>query len=129
MNIIEDFPTENCRALITDTEYTPELLQANQDFIFVLDETRTDQKNIFTITTKHESPDSAMKDCSRDNTTIMYDLTQLQQLYLSGKTIVFPAAGLGLNLAKQAPQLYHDMNVFIRHTFFTGDEIDAGDNH
>jgi len=144
MNIQEEYINNNNRAIVTGTWYSEELLQLNPDYIFVFGDNEQRQgkggqaiirsePNAFGVATKRKplrSEDAYMKDCSQDRLVVMNDLNELHKLYRSGKTIVFPLAGLGSGLAElpeRAPQIFADINNFIRCTFLTGEETDEGE--
>jgi len=136
MNITQDYHSNGNTVLVTDTWYTPELLSQYEDYTFVFsdNEQRTgtggqaiirECHNTFGVATKRKpsnQPESFMTDCSKDLLTVQYDLAQLLEIYYSGKTLVFPAAGLGTGLAQlpeRAPTIFKEMNEFLQINFFT----------
>lgn len=80
-----------------------------------------DCKNSFGVATKRfplNSEEAYMNESYKDAVT--EDLVKLHKLYMSGKTIIFPADGLGTGLAKldqHAPELLQYINDFISHNF------------
>lgn len=110
--------------------YTPELLQRNSDLLFIFGDniSRTGSKgqaiirnepNAFGLVTKRKpstTPDSYMTGTDLDLSAIKEDFNLLHQAIKAGRTVIFPASGLGTGLAQlstRAPDLlnYIDTEV------------------
>ena len=115
------------KIIVLEEWYTPEMCQKNPDAIFVFGDNMVghgkggqaiirDEPNAFGIPTK-VAPDnhwsSFMKDRIEEIDAVRVAILKLMELRDQGKTIIFPADGLGTGLAKmgeKSPVLYKWMN-------------------
>lgn len=118
--------------------FSVEQCRANPDYIYVFGDNNyrkgkggqaiiRDEPNTFGITTKRKPSQemfSFMADSFEDLYNTLVDLTKLHELYLSGKTIVLPADGLGTGLAelqKRSPRNYKQIVEFINRNILIND--------
>lgn len=110
--------------------YTPELLQKYPDYVWVYSDNLLrkghagqaiirNEPNAFGLVTKRKpstTPDSYMTGTDLDLSAIKEDFNLLHQAIKAGRTVIFPASGLGTGLAQlstRAPDLlnYIDTEV------------------
>ncbi len=79
-----------------------------------------DELNTFGVVTKNlpsQYPNSFFSGSLEEEIMILNDLTKLEKIYISGRTIVLPAAGLGTGLSElptRAPELDKLIKDFIQ---------------
>ena len=121
MSIVFYAPREsNCGVCFT--QYTPDYLRKHPDIIFVFGDNLSrvgkggqaiirNEPNAIGLVSKRtpdHSPTAYMTGTPTDYNAINADLSRIEELALSGKQLVFPAAGIGTRLARRqttAPDL------------------------
>lgn len=113
MSIVFYAPREsNCGVCFA--HYTPEYLRNHSDIIFVFGDNLIRKGNggqaiirnepnalgLVSKRTPHHSPTAYMTGTTTDYDAVNADLVRIEELALSGKQLVFPAAGIGTGLAR-----------------------------
>ena len=113
MSIVFYAPRESNCGVAFDL-YTPELLRKHSDIIWVFGDNICRQGNGGQATIRNEpnavglvskrtpdhSPTAYMTGTPTDYDAVNADLSRIEELAISGKQLVFPAAGIGTGLAR-----------------------------